>query len=65
MAHKIYIKKISRDHHVKPSIFERYVLWSMKLTEDWLFLFIIGLFLLSITITMFVILGLSVVFEGI
>jgi hypothetical protein len=64
MPHKIYIKKITRDYEVKPTIFERYVLWSMKLTEDWLFLFIIGLFLLSITLTMFVILGLFIVFGG-
>lgn len=64
MPHKIYIKKIKRDHEVKHTIFERYVLWSMKLTEDWLFLFIIGLFLLSITLTMFVILGLLIVFGG-
>ena len=64
MPHKIYIKKIKRDYEVKPTIFERYVLWSMKLTEDWLFLFIIGLFLLSITLTMFVILGLLIVFGG-
>lgn len=64
MPHKIYIKKIKRDYEVKPTIFERYVLWSMKLTEDWLFLFIIGLFLLSITLTMFVILGLLIAFGG-
>jgi hypothetical protein len=64
MPHKIYIKKIKRDYEVKPTIFERYVLWSMKLTNDWLFLFIIGLFLLSITLTMFVILGLLIVFGG-
>jgi hypothetical protein len=57
-------KKIKRDYEVKHTIFERYVLWSMKLTNDWLFLFIIGLFLLSITLTMFVILGLLIVFGG-
>lgn len=64
MPHKIYIKKIKRDYEVKPTIFERYVLWSMKLTDDWLVLFIIGLVLLSITLTMFVILGLLIVFGG-
>jgi len=63
MAHKIYIKKISRDYHVKPSNFERYVLWNMGLTDNWLIL--LGLFMLAITLTMFVILGLFVVFEGI
>lgn len=64
MPHKIYIKKISRDPHVKPSIFERYVLWSMGLTENWLILFLIELFMLVITLTMFVIMGLFVNFEG-
>ena len=65
MAHKIYLKKISRDYDLKPSLFERYVLWSMESTENWLLLFFIGLFMLAITATMFVILGLFVVFEGI
>lgn len=65
MAHKIFIKKITRDYEVKPTIFERYVLWSMGLTANWLTLFLIGLFMLAITATMFVILGLFVVFEGI
>ena len=65
MPHKIYIKKIKRDYEVKLTIFERYVLWSIKLTENWLILFLIRLFMLVITLTIFVILGLFVFFEGI
>lgn len=65
MAHKIFIKKITRDYKFKPTIFERYVLWSMGIADNWLFLFIIGLFMMAITLTLYAILGFIMIFEGI
>lgn len=62
MAHKIYLKKITRDYNVKPTIFERYVLWSMKLTEEWLFFFIIAIFLLVSTIILLIYIALLAIF---